>query len=629
MPQGGQSPDEALWEAVWAHQPLATLSGDGSIQQASLGLAELLGFDKRMLDGRPLVSVLGPRTEVQEAWKAAWTVALTGVPTRVPLTLVTAAGGTCAAHTTIVPVHGTNGPWVLSVDTGTPRGDRPGAVIDAIRQTLAVVEVELDGTVLSASQPFLDIMGHDVEEVTGAHHSIFTSPEYAASAAYRDFWDKLGLGQTVVGRFPRCTKDGRTVWLHGLATPVLDDLGNISKLVFLAYDVTTDVERNQLNVRFASMIENLTTPALFLDLEFQVQYVNPALVALLSGLDAHLPVQAHELPGTNLDRLHADLRPIREMAKDPSRLPAKVQLQIGDETVFLDFVAINDPHHRHLGSMATWRVVTETVATRRALDDNALSLGEASDELASVAKLLSENSADTNRRANTVASTSEVVTANVASVAASADQMSATVREIARSANDAARVAMTAVDAAQQTNSTVAQLGASSAEIGNVIKVITSIAQQTNLLALNATIEAARAGEAGKGFAVVANEVKELAKQTATATEDISKKIEAIQGDTKRAVEAIQQISDIIGQINDYQNTIAGAVEEQAATTNEIARNAAEAAKGAEQISTSIRGVTEATRNTSNGADNTLAAAAKLANLSGGLRALLDHLNVD
>ena len=159
-----------------------------------------------------------------------------------------------------------------------------------------------------------------------------------------------------------------------------------------------------------------------------------------------------------------------------------------------------------------------------------------------------------------------------------------------------------------------------------MIKVITSIAQQTNLLALNATIEAARAGEAGKGFAVVANEVKELAKQTAAATEDISRKIEAIQNDTKRSVQAIQEIGGIIGQINDYQNTIATAVEEQAATTAEIARSAAEASHASEKISTSIDNVSSAANSASEGAANTLAAAEELARLASGLRGLLDHM---
>src|SRR5947209_5873438 len=168
--------------------------------------------------------------------------------------------------------------------------------------------------------------------------------------------------------------------------------------------------------------------------------------------------------------------------------------------------------------------------------------------------------------------------------------MGVSIKEIAKNATQAARVATAAVKVAENTTATVSKLGDSSVEIGQVIKVITSIAQQTNLLALNATIEAARAGEAGKGFAVVANEVKELAKETAKATEDISRKIEAIQTDTKEAVGAIANISEVIDQINGISNTIATAVEEQNATTNEMSRNVSEAAQSSGEITGNIAG---------------------------------------
>jgi methyl-accepting chemotaxis protein len=172
-------------------------------------------------------------------------------------------------------------------------------------------------------------------------------------------------------------------------------------------------------------------------------------------------------------------------------------------------------------------------------------------------------------------------------------------------------------------------LGESSAEIGQVIKVITSIAQQTNLLALNATIEAARAGEAGKGFAVVANEVKELAKETAKATEDISRKIEAIQTDTKGAVDAIGQISGIINQINDISSTIASAVEEQTATTNEIARNVQEGAKGGAQVTENIASVAQAAKSTTQGANDTQTAAGELARMAAELQKVVSRFRFD
>ncbi|MFO0803205.1 MAG: methyl-accepting chemotaxis protein [Gemmataceae bacterium] len=255
----------------------------------------------------------------------------------------------------------------------------------------------------------------------------------------------------------------------------------------------------------------------------------------------------------------------------------------------------------------------------------AQSLASASQELTAVSQQMASNAEETAAQANVASAAAEQVSRNVTTVSTGAEQMGASIKEIAKSANEAARVATSAVKVAEKTNATVAKLGESSAEIGNVIKVITSIAQQTNLLALNATIEAARAGEAGKGFAVVANEVKELAKQTAKATEDISRKIEAIQMDTKGAVEAIAQIGTIINQINDIQNTIASAVEEQTATTGEITRNVTEAAKGSNEIAQNVTVVAHAARGTTEGAANTKSSADELSRLAAQLQTLVSQ----
>jgi methyl-accepting chemotaxis protein len=253
----------------------------------------------------------------------------------------------------------------------------------------------------------------------------------------------------------------------------------------------------------------------------------------------------------------------------------------------------------------------------------AQTLASASQELTSVSQQMASGAEETATQANVAAAAAEQVSRNITTVSTAAEEMGASIKEIARSANEAAKVATSAVKVADMTNATVAKLGESSAEIGNVIKVITGIAQQTNLLALNATIEAARAGEAGKGFAVVANEVKELAKQTAKATEDISRKIEAIQDDTKGAVEAIAQIGKIINQINDIQNTIASAVEEQTATTGEISRNVGEAAKGSNEIARNITGVAQAARSTTEGASNTKTSADDLSRIATDLQKLV------
>jgi methyl-accepting chemotaxis protein len=263
----------------------------------------------------------------------------------------------------------------------------------------------------------------------------------------------------------------------------------------------------------------------------------------------------------------------------------------------------------------------------KATAENASTLASSSGELTALSQQMAGNAEETAVQANVVSAASEEVSKNVAAVASASEEMQASIREISKNANDSARVAKNAVSVASATNDTMKKLGDSSREIGNVIKVITSIAQQTNLLALNATIEAARAGEAGKGFAVVANEVKELAKQTAKATEEISQKIEAIQGVTKGAVTAIEEIGTIIDQINDISNSIASAVEEQTATTNEIGRSVNEAAQGVNDIARNISGVATAAKNTTQGANDTKTASLELSEMAARLQASVSRFS--
>ena len=262
------------------------------------------------------------------------------------------------------------------------------------------------------------------------------------------------------------------------------------------------------------------------------------------------------------------------------------------------------------------QMIANLTASIKQMAEVATAVSSASEELTAVSKEMTENANQTAEQATSASASAEQVSTNATSVSIAVEQMNASIKEIAKNAALGAKVATQAVKTADSTNATITKLGQSSVEIGKVIKVITSIAQQTNLLALNATIEAARAGEAGRGFAVVATEVKELAKQTAKATEDISQRIEAIQADTNSAVSAISQITGIINQINDLQNTIASAVEEQTATTTEISRNVAEAAKGSSDIAKNIGIVAVNAQSTTIGANNTSEAASELSRMA-------------
>jgi methyl-accepting chemotaxis protein len=257
--------------------------------------------------------------------------------------------------------------------------------------------------------------------------------------------------------------------------------------------------------------------------------------------------------------------------------------------------------------------------------DNTHALASSSEELTSVSQQMSAAAEQTTAQANLVSAAAEQVSGNARMVSGSIDNLVTSIHEIAKSAQDAAGVARRAVEMAGTTSSTMDALGRSSGEIGAVVKVITSIAEQTNLLALNATIEAARAGEAGKGFAVVANEVKELARETAKATEDIGGRIESMQHDTVRAVAAIAEIGTVIGRIDELQTRIAAAVEEQSATTGEISRNIVEATTGSGEIAENIVQVAQAAQSTAEGASNTQVSSQELARMAQALQRLVDE----
>jgi methyl-accepting chemotaxis protein len=424
-----------------------------------------------------------------------------------------------------------------------------------------------------------------------------------------------------------------------LVSPIYDDdrrfLGPMVTWSVVTEKLKTETEM----ARIMSMMENAPVNVMFADRNLKIQYMNPASLKTLKSIEQYLPVRADQVVGQSVDIFHKSPEHQRRVLGDPKNLPHRAQIQVGPETLDLLVSPIYDQNKAYLGPMVTWEVITEklkaekrekemTANLQRVLsqvNDNALALGSASEELTAINQQLAGNSEETSTQANVVSAAAEEVSRNVQTVATGTEEMSASIKEIAKNANEAAKVAQSAVKVAETTNATVAKLGESSVEIGKVIKVITSIAQQTNLLALNATIEAARAGEAGKGFAVVANEVKELAKETAKATEDIGQKIDAIQTDTKGAVEAIAQISSVINQINDISNTIASAVEEQTATTNEIGRNVAEAAKGSSEIAQNISGVATAARSTSDGLTDAQKATVELSKMATELQKLVSQ----
>ena len=407
--------------------------------------------------------------------------------------------------------------------------------IEALSESQAMIEFQLDGTILSANSNFLGLLGYRLEEIKGKKHSMFLEESERSTQAYADFWANLNLGKFQFGQFKRIGKGGKVVYIQATYNPVFDLNGKVHKVFKLASDATEQA-------KFRLQAEERHEQERQVALERQTR-IDSLLQVVAAAAEGDL---THEINLTGDD----------------------VAGQIGAGLT------------KFLSDLRTSIASIGQTATR---------VASSSEELSTIAQHMTGGAQNAAEQANGVSIASEQVSSNVSIVAASSEEMLASIREISKSASEAARVAKKAVGLADATTQTISELGLSSQEIGKVIKVITSIAQQTNLLALNATIEAARAGEAGKGFAVVANEVKELAKETARATEEISQKIDAIQNDTKAAVKAIGDMSEIINQVDDISSTIASAVEEQTATTNEIGRNVTEAARGTSEITHSIK----------------------------------------
>lgn len=401
-----------------------------------------------------------------------------------------------------------------------------------------------------------------------------------------------------------------------------------------------DVAKQRVDLdRVVSMVENAPVNMMFADSNLVIRYLNPASVKTLRTLQHLLPISADQILGKSIDMFHKDPSKQRGILTNPKNLPYTTQFDLGPEKLDLLATAIFDKNGTQLGVMATWSVITEKIVTAKREKDmmenlqkvldtvskNASGIAAASEELSSVSTTMKDTAVQSSSQTQSVSAAAEQVSKNVQTVAAGAEEMTASIREISKNASEAAKIANNAVRVAQTTNVSVSKLGDSSQEIGEVIKVINSIAEQTNLLALNATIEAARAGEAGKGFAVVANEVKELAKETSKATENIARKIEGIQGDTKTAVDAIAEISNVINQINEISNSIAAAVEEQTATTNEMGRTLGEAAKGTSEMVQSLSSVAQGVESTTSGATDTQRAASELAKMASDLQQVVQR----
>jgi methyl-accepting chemotaxis protein len=663
----------ALFDLV--PQPVVVMDRDHTILQLNRAGAQAAGISPEDAIGRKFWELFdNPRCRTNSC--AAAEAVRTGQPCS-SKAVVEVRGKKMSIQVTANPVFDEQRRVVGIVQVVYPLDaelEAAAATIATLAETQAVIDFQMDGTILHANENFLRLMGYTLDEVKGRHHSMFVDEAYRLSPEYREFWAKLNRGEYHAGEYKRIGKGGKEIWIQGVYNPVLDLNGKPFKVTKFATDVTqqklqnanyegqiTAIRRSLAVIEFnmegkiLDANENFLKTfgysldeikgrhhSMFVDEAYRHSPEYKEFWAALNRGEYHSGECRRVGKGGAEIWLQASYNPILDLNGKPFKVVKyasdvtreKVAMMTGVSTLEkataegnlgtrVDATLYHGDHRKIIEGIN--QILDTVVEPLKVTAETTSILSASSEELTAVSQQMAANAEETATQANVVSAASEQVSKDVNSVASAAEQMQASIREIAKSATEAARVAKAAVSTAQSTNETIKKLGESSQEIGNVIKVITSIAQQTNLLALNATIEAARAGEAGKGFAVVANEVKELAKQTAKATEDISRKIEAIQSDTSGAVKAIEEIGAIIHQINDISNSIASAVEEQTVTTNEIGRSVTEAAQGVNDIARNIAGVAVAAKNTTRGANDTQKAAHELGEMAARLQTIISR----
>ncbi len=466
--------------------------------------------------------------------------------------------------------------------------------IDAINKSQAVIEFDLNGNILHANDNFLSTLGYTLQEIKGKHHSMFCEPQYASSPAYAAFWQKLNRGEFDSGEYKRLGKNGKEGWIQASYNPIFDAHGKPIRVVKYATDVTAGKLQNYY---YQGQIDAISKSQAVIEFDMQgniLQANQNFLSAVGYSLDEikgkHHRIFCDEQFSSSpqykafwgkLNRGEFDSGEYRRLGK-------------GGKEVWIQasYNPIMDMNGRPFRVVKYASDVTkmkkEQLEKEQYVNETTQGLHTTTSILTKNCNSLVNSAKETSRELSTCATASEEILSNVQSCVSAAEEMEASIREIAGNTSRAANVSGQAVTLVDTTRKNVASLGTSSQEIGDVVKLIHSIAQQTNLLALNATIEAARAGTAGRGFAVVASEVKELARRTATATDEISQKIGRIQVDTQDVVEGMSQIRNIIDQVNSYSSSIASSVEEQSATTSEMTRAMTMASTGSQEISTSI-----------------------------------------
>jgi methyl-accepting chemotaxis protein len=557
-------------------------------------------------------------------------------------------------------------------------------VVEALDRSMARIDFALDGTVVTANENFLRLMGYGLDEVVGRSHSMFVPEDARGTPEYHDFWEHLRAGRFQAGQFRRVAKDGRPVWVQATYSPVFDQRGKPIGVVKFAFDVTekaiaqaADRAKQQL---FTQMVENTSVRLIAADRQFKITYMNPASYAALRGLQHLLPCPVDEIIGKSIDIFHKQPERQRAIVNDAGNLPHRANIKLGDEVLDLSASAIKDADGRYMGPMVTWEIITEQVRAKEreeqaqaelvaakadleqkvrqlvdvftlasqgdltatvdfAGDDDmgrlaanasrmfadirgvVKQIAEAADQQNDGARMIAESASALSEGSQSQAASVEEMTAAVEQLVGSIESISLAAKESRQQAEETSELAQAGGAAVFEAITSMGLIQKSSEQINDIIQVISEIASQTNLLALNAAIEAARAGEHGLGFAVVADEVRKLAERASEAAKEIT-------GLIKESTKRVQEGASLSGKVGQSLTSIVSAVGKTATGIASIAAATGSQSANAAEVKMAIRSVSQTTESNAASAEEMAASAEQLGAQAQGLHDLIKRFTV-
>jgi methyl-accepting chemotaxis protein len=543
---------KAIVEALNRSQAVIEFNMDGTIITANENFLGALGYELGEIQGKHHSMFVDSAEKDSAAYADFWTSLKEGTFQAAEYKRITKDGSEIWIQASYNPIMGTNGKPAKVIKYATDitaqklqNADFQGQ-IDAIGKSQAVIELNMDGKIITANENFLGALGYDLHEVQGKHHSMFVDSAEKDSADYAAFWKSLNEGLYQTGEYKRVTKGGEEIWIQASYNPIMDMSGKPFKVVKYATDIT---EQKLRNADYQGQLDAISKSQAVIEFNMDGTIItaNPNFLGAIGYELEEIKGQHHRMFVDLAEKDSPEYAAFWKTLNDGTFQAAEYKrIAKGGEEIWIQasYNPIFDVNGRPFKVVKYATDITAQVKERLHRIEVQKTIDVGLNEIAGAISA-------TNDQAKSIATATNETTTNVQTVASGTEEMSASVSEIQRQVAQANKIAEEAVGKAEYTNTVVTGLADAAAKIGDVVSLINDIASQTNLLALNATIEAARAGDAGKGFAVVASEVKSLATQTSKATEEIATQISDVQSATEDAVGAIESVSTIIGEIND------------------------------------------------------------------------------